>query len=75
MRKDELIELLDAIAEEQSVDLISVANHPCNIAKRALYRCFEDIEILKGAHGLPAVALDSDAVALLVSATPYNPEW
>lgn len=71
MNKEELIELLDAIAEKESVDLVSVVNHPCNIAKRALNQCFEDIESLQAyifEYGRPEM---EDRLRL----HPYNPEW
>jgi len=71
MNKQELIEELKAV--ESAHD--GIYEHPATVAIRAINQCFEDIEILKAAHGVTADRLDSDAVALLVAANPYNPQW
>lgn len=73
MKKEELIELLDALAEEDAVDIASVPDHPCSVAIRAINKCFDeitkrDIEIL-GLH-LNGTFPNSAYIML-----PYTPEW
>jgi len=47
MNKDELIELLEDMAEKDLVDGADIFDHPCTVAVRAIRRYEEDIRELR----------------------------
>ena len=71
MNKQELIELLEKVAEYDLEEGSELRDHPCSVAIRAINQCFDDIKTLK------AVApknRGSKKVQMLTGLN-YNPTW
>lgn len=73
MNKKELIELLDAVAEDDLADGANIYHHPCSVAVRAITKCFDDIKFLREIpnglnHG-------KSKRAKMLLGLNYDPQW
>ena len=72
MNKTELIDLLESIAEVDTLDTSKRHDHPCSVAVRAINKCFDDIGTLK--RQVKRHSSQSKKVQTLI-AMSYDPEW
>ena len=71
MNKKELTELLNEIAEKDTVIGADISDHPCAVAVRAIEQAFKDIETLKRV----AVSKSGSKHVQTLVYEAYNPSW
>lgn len=72
MKKDELIKLLQSLADADTNEGHDVNDHPCCVAIRAIEMCFDDIKSLRRAANKEIKF--SKKVEMLIK-LEYNPDW
>ena len=73
MNKQELVEILEEIAEIDVVAGTEISNHPCSVAVRAINRAFDDMDFLRRvANG--KIPKNSKRAQVMLGC-PYSPEF
>ena len=73
MNRNELKEILVAMAKEDLSEGSDLHDHPCSVAIRAIDQCFDDINTLRGTIGTKAKNKPKK-IQMLVGLN-YNPTW